>query len=160
MNSLYIPGMQELDKNLGPYPYDSLKKWVSLTQYITEPLLERIQPLCKKLSSVTEVPQEQFRTRHESKNLCTDTDADVSQEQIQSRQGGDDMLIDTDTKSKAMCAVPDVTSDNTIRFTLIPKQMYPSGCSPAEITKYSLDSSYVLSCMLQSMSGTVGVITF
>lgn len=34
-------GLKELDSNLGAYPYDSLKKWTSLTSHIEEPLVRR-----------------------------------------------------------------------------------------------------------------------
>ena len=117
--------MQDLDRYLGPYPYDTLKKWVSLTQHITEPLLQRIQPPSKKLSSVCEFPQEHFQTSTKTRQ---------------------------ETKVKTDSVV-EYHSDDAIRFTAIPKQMYPGGACPAVITKYSLDSSYVLNCMLQQMSG-------
>ena len=48
--------MQELDQYLGAYPYDSYRKWVSLTNSITPPLLHRIYPVCGQISSVTLVP--------------------------------------------------------------------------------------------------------
>lgn len=34
-------GLQELEGSLGPYPYDTLKKWVSLSNYVTEDLVSR-----------------------------------------------------------------------------------------------------------------------
>ena len=40
--------------------------------------------------------------------------------------------------------------DSVIRFTVIPKRKYPEGASPAEITKYSMDHSYVLRTILES----------
>lgn len=75
-------GLRDLDSNLGPYPYDSLKKWISLTNHISEALVlryiiafdhfaniyivlflfqccHRIQPLNGKISSVTQVKCEE-----------------------------------------------------------------------------------------------------
>ena len=37
-----------------------------------------------------------------------------------------------------------------IRFSKIPKQKYPDGASPVEVTKYSMDHSYVLENLLKS----------
>ena len=37
-------GLQELDSGLGAYPYDSLKKWTSLTSHIEEALVRRCVP--------------------------------------------------------------------------------------------------------------------
>lgn len=37
----YVAGLKDLDRSLGAYPYDSLKKWVSLTNHITEDLVAR-----------------------------------------------------------------------------------------------------------------------
>lgn len=35
-----------------------------------------------------------------------------------------------------------------IRFTEIPKKRYPEGCKPTDITKYNMDSSYLLRTLL------------
>lgn len=43
-----------------------------------------------------------------------------------------------------------VNPKGAIRYTPIPKTKYPEGSSPAQITKYNMDSSYQLqSFMLQ-----------
>ena len=34
-------GLNDLDKNLGPYPYDTWKKWVSLTNKISDATIAR-----------------------------------------------------------------------------------------------------------------------
>lgn len=38
---LFYSDLQELDRHLGPYPYESLKRWLSLTNNITTKLVER-----------------------------------------------------------------------------------------------------------------------
>lgn len=38
--------LRDLDKHLGPYPYDTWKLWKELTSKINDDLIERCQPLC------------------------------------------------------------------------------------------------------------------
>ena len=38
---LFITGIKDLDAQLGPYPFESLKIWYSLTNHITETLMKR-----------------------------------------------------------------------------------------------------------------------
>ncbi len=47
-NFLFNSDLVELDSSLGAYPYESLKKWVSLSNHITEDIVLR----CRKLSIV------------------------------------------------------------------------------------------------------------
>ena len=112
-----------MDRFLGPYPYENFKKWVSLTNHVTKDLLERVQPVCKKISSVTELPQE---PQHSRVTVSASEDAVLSLQQ---------------------------NPETVIRFTAFPKLKYPEGASPAEISNYSMDSSYALSCMLNDMKG-------
>ena len=43
-----------------------------------------------------------------------------------------------------------------IRFTAMPEQKFPDGAKPEEITKYSLDYSFALECMLEKMDTNNG----
>ncbi|GIY75336.1 protein AAR2 homolog [Caerostris extrusa] len=47
--------LQDLDKNLGAYPYQTLKEWNRLTCNISESLVSRLQPTCGTVSSVTQL---------------------------------------------------------------------------------------------------------
>lgn len=52
-----------------------------------------------------------------------------------------------------------------IRFTQIPKQRYPDGASPQEVTKHSMDSTYMLETLLKTAypsnkNGILGEIQF
>lgn len=38
---LLILGLKDLDSGLGAYPYESLKKWISLSNYISHDLVTR-----------------------------------------------------------------------------------------------------------------------
>jgi hypothetical protein len=42
-----------------------------------------------------------------------------------------------------------VNPDGAIRYTTIPRRKYPSGSSPAQITKYNMDSSFQLQNFLE-----------
>ena len=120
---LFFLGLKDLDSFLGPYPYEHFKKWVSLTNHVTKDLLERVQPVCKKISSVTELPQEPLHTRGMA-STSVDTISSLSR-----------------------------NPEAVIRFSECPKQKYPEGATPAEISKYSMDSSYALSCLTNHMKG-------
>ncbi|XP_029211693.2 LOW QUALITY PROTEIN: protein AAR2 homolog [Acropora millepora] len=117
----YREGLQEMDRFLGPYPYENFKKWVSLTNHITKDLLERVQPKCKKISSVTELP-------------------------IDPQYPG----VSGSASENAVLSVG-LNPDAVFQFTKFPKHRYPEGASPMEISKHSMDSSYALSCMLDGM---------
>ena len=53
-----ILDLENLDQNLGKYPYESLKKWVSLSGHVTESIMKQVEPVCKRISSLTNVTQE------------------------------------------------------------------------------------------------------
>ena len=112
-----------MDSFLGPYPYEHFKKWVSLTNYITEDLLERVQPVCKKISSATELAQEPSHTTAKA-SVCEDTTSSIPR-----------------------------NPEAVIRFSEIPKQKFPEGASPVEISKHSMDSSHVLGNIISCMKG-------
>ena len=112
-----------MDTFLGPYPYEHFKKWVSLTNHITEDLLERVQPVCKKISSVTELAQEPLRTRGMA-SVSEDTISSLAQNQ-----------------------------ETVIRFTEFPKQKYPEGASAVEISKHNMDGSYALHGLINGLKG-------
>ena len=39
MHTILFLGLMDLDSSLGAYPYESLKKWVSLSNYVTEEIV-------------------------------------------------------------------------------------------------------------------------
>ena len=117
-----------MDTFLGPYPYEHFKKWVSLTNHITKDLLERVQPVCKKISSVMELAQQPLPARSKT-SASVDTISSLAQNQ-----------------------------ETLIRFSEIPKQRYPDGASPLEISKYSMDSSYALSHLIDNMKGELSLV--
>lgn len=126
--------LRELDQFLGPYPYESYKKWVSLTNHITEKLLSQLQPQCGTITSVTqfESPKSDSKTRQEAAEKQKDS---------------------SEVKSPSKSCLPNLTTvaGTEMRFTEIPKQRYPVGASPQEVTKHSMDSSYLLETLLKTV---------
>lgn len=47
--------LPSMDPFLGPYPYDSLRHWVSLTSHITKEAMLKLQPACGTICSFPEV---------------------------------------------------------------------------------------------------------
>ncbi|XP_077985016.1 protein AAR2 homolog [Glandiceps talaboti] len=119
---------EQMDSFLGPYPYGSLKQWVSLTNQITESLMNTLVPDNCKISSVTElVGDKESRTTKQRAEIRASVPDDASMEE----------------KLPKMHIKPEAI----IHFSEIP-QKYPKGASPAEVTKYSMDSSYALDTLL------------
>ena len=49
-----------------------------------------------------------------------------------------------------------VNPKGAIRYTTIPKRKHPSGSTPAQITKYNMDSSYQLESFLKQYQKRYG----
>lgn len=128
-------GMKDLDKHLAPYPYDTLEKWVSLTDQISDEIMIKLQPENGKIHSVPEL----FPENDDSE--CTEN-ANASKNK---RSGKVD---------EAGLPVLKPKPGTEIKFSTIPKQWYPLGSSPHEISKHSVDSSYILGEMLKKCSKT------
>ncbi|XP_017270503.1 protein AAR2 homolog [Kryptolebias marmoratus] len=125
--------LQELDPFLGPYPYEVMRKWVSLTDHINEELATNLQPLTGRICAFSDViPELQFRhTKDRAEQPRNDTTC-------QSMREGLDRL----PKMKQR-------EGTELRFSVIPKKTYPPGATPAEITKCSMDLSYALETVLE-----------
>merc|ERR550539_1091952 len=54
--------LKDFDRNLGAYPYDSWKKWVSLTNKISTATIKRLEPTTGLIQSVTELLPEEHKT--------------------------------------------------------------------------------------------------
>lgn len=53
--------LTSLDPSLGPYPYESLRRWVSLTNHISKEAMLKLQPVCGTICSFPEVlPMEEM----------------------------------------------------------------------------------------------------
>lgn len=142
---------QELDSFLGVYPYESYKKWVSLTNFISPKLAENLVPLNGKISAVTPLESVASSTRSRRE----------AREELAARSATTENRV-VDRTTTAMPnegdehdpRLPDLKpcAGTQIRFTAVPRRKFPDGARAVEITKYNMDHSYVLQCMLMSES--------
>lgn len=150
--------LKDLNKFLGPYPYEGYKKWVSLSNFITPELLNKLQPFNKRICSVTDFVSEVSNTQSR-KSRKTSSSTKTSDDQNETKGSKEKDLQDSKEETEEPTSLKDAESrlpdmkvreESKIQFSKIPKQKYPPGCSPAEMTKYSIDSSYALGGILSS----------
>lgn len=120
--------VRDLDEFLGPYPYATWKKWMSLTNNITEAVLERMQPLNKKVCSVSQ--------------LVLDDTKPMEADNERVRR-----LRHDDEEEERLLPKMVHKPGTSLRFVSIPDE-YPAGSSAADITRYNLDASYFLDRLL------------
>lgn len=107
---------------------------MSLTNHITKDTLNLLQPDCGVIYSVDQFESEASTTQ----SRC----AAAAEEE---------MVMDSDSPTKyKKPRLPKLksVSGTRIKYTSIPKKKYPDGATPAEISKYSMDSSYTLDMVL------------
>lgn len=126
--------LKDLDPFLGPYPYEVMRKWVSLTDRLSQEVALNLQPLSGRVCAFSDViPELQMRhTKDRAEQPRNDT-------ACQSMKEGLDRL----PKMK-------LREGTELRFSDIPQRSYPPGATPAEITKCSLDLSYCLETVLEN----------
>lgn len=122
--------LQNLDKNLGAYPYDSWKKWVSLSSIISSETVSRLEPISGQIHSVTE--------------LLPNSVGDHIDEQETSIR-----CQNSEEREANLLPNMKVNPAGAIRYSTIPRRKYPSGSTPAQITKYNMDASHQLKTFLQ-----------
>ena len=122
--------MKNIDRGLGVYPYQTWRKWISLSDQITEATLTRLEPGNKTISSVSDL--------------------------IPAGGEGEDSQEDAGTSSEPRLPRMVSRPGSNIRFTDISVRKYPEGSSPAEITRHSMDGSFQLSEFLNSLKKMYG----
>ncbi|XP_006611900.1 protein AAR2 homolog [Apis laboriosa] len=129
--------LKDLDKFLGCYPYDIWKQWKDLTNHITPSLVERCSPICGFVRSALEL------------EYCSDaTRPRGGESKPKKRRSG----ITVEEKEDELLPDMKPKPGTELRLSKIPNKQYPDGASPTEITKYSLDSSYVLDIILNDLT--------
>lgn len=125
--------LRDLDPFLGPYPYEVMRKWVSLTDRLSQELVDNLQPLSGRVCAFSDIiPETEFRyTKDRAEQPRNDT-------ACQSMKEGLDRLPRMKQRE-----------GTELRFSVIPQKTYPPGATPAEITKCSLDLSYALETVLE-----------
>ncbi|EZA60567.1 hypothetical protein X777_14593 [Ooceraea biroi] len=140
--------LRDLDRYLGPYPYEIWKPWKELTSDITASLVTRCSPLCGFVRSALELEpcSDALRPRG--------TECSSSSNSEQRRSG---RLTAVDREAQLL---PDLKPrpGTELRLTEIPDKHYPDDATPSEITRHSLDSSYVLHTILRKLQEPVEII--
>nr|XP_039269262.1 protein AAR2 homolog [Styela clava] len=134
MNSLR-DNLKNLDKNLAPYPYDTLEKWVSLTDWINNDVMVKLQPENGKIQSVPELISE---------SNVSPSGKEMSEESVKVPRSS---AVDEDG-----LPILKPKPGTEIKFSMIPKQWYPPNATPHEISKHSVDSSYILGQIIKNSS--------
>lgn len=139
----YELNKKELDQFLAPYPYENYKKWVSITNHITNSLICSLQPENEKISSVTS-----FQSEASNSKSRAATWAKMKKEQPHMCRNIDDTCTSIfEAESHLPCLK--ISPETMIHYSQIPKK-YPSSATPAQITVHCLDSSYALETMIAS----------
>lgn len=120
--------LTDLDPFLGVYPYESWRKWISLAGRITESVVASIAPPSRRILSAPEL----IPDNSEPESGLPIHRSQLSREEME------------EAKLPRMKPRP----GTQINFTPFPKRRFPEGSSSHDVTKYSLDSSYVLQVLL------------
>ncbi|XP_063236961.1 protein AAR2 homolog [Bacillus rossius redtenbacheri] len=118
-----------LDKFLMPYPFDTWKRWKQLSDKITEAVAERLVPASGRIRSALDLVP------------AGGSSGDSRRRSSSGRSRAED-------REEAL--LPDMrpAPGTGLRFAEFPELRYPEGSTPAEVTRHSLDSSYVLEALL------------
>ena len=103
-------------------------------------LVERLQPEKKRITSVAEL---------ESTSSNTQSRKEAAEAKAAAMECENEGEIKTDSDDPRLPVMKE-TSGSRLRFTVIPKKKYPDGATPSEMSKYSMDHSYVLQNLLSS----------
>jgi len=123
--------MKNIDKCLGVYPYQTWKKWISLSDQITEATLSRLEPT-------------------NNKNICSVSDLIPPQEGSQKATTADD--DGGDPRLPVLVSRP----GSNIRYTQLSDKKYPQGSTPSDITRHSMDGTFQLSMLVTSLEKLYG----
>ncbi|GFS07362.1 protein AAR2 homolog [Elysia marginata] len=139
----YVSNKQDLDKFLGPYPYDKYKQWISLSKHISPELVDLLQPDCKTIYSVPQF--ESAASTTQSRRAAAQARATQTSKDNQTSH------TSQDDETKISQSLPELVSveSSKIKYSEIPKKKYPPGATPSEISKYNMDSSYALDVLLE-----------
>ncbi|MCI4387104.1 hypothetical protein PGIGA_G00070310 [Pangasianodon gigas] len=129
-------GLRELDSYLGPYPYDTLRKWVSLTDKLSQEVASALQPLSGRVCAFCDVVPELQLTHTKDR---TEQNLPRNDTQCRSMKEGLDRLPRMKQRE-----------GTEFRFSHIPRHAYPPGATPAQITQCSMDLSYALNLLLEN----------
>ncbi|PNF34112.1 AAR2-like protein [Cryptotermes secundus] len=129
-----------LDRFLGPYPFDIWKRWKDLTSKVTDELISRLVPELGQIRSALELVS------------CDKSYGDVPAPKRRSRP------LTAEEREEDLLPQLKPTPGTELRFTQFPERNFPEGSTPAEITHHSLDSTYVLETMLAKYKRPIDIV--
>lgn len=126
--------LMNLDQFLGTYPLDLWAQWKKLSNHITEDLIKRVTPECGLIRSAVEL------VSGGPKKAGRKTRGRTSEEKEE------DLLPNLVPKS-----------GSCLRLTPLP-DAYPEGSTPEEITKHSMDGTYVLDMLTSELENETEIL--
>ena len=114
---------QELDRYLGVFPYETWKKWYSLTTHMSEEVVKTVEPVSRILCSASQLEPDEDQANFDAPGSSSE----------------EKMLPKMHAKS-----------GTEMRFTALPTVECLEDTTPEFKTKYSLDSSYRLEMMCET----------
>lgn len=165
----------DFDQFLGPYPVEVCEKWTYLAHYITPSVLEKLEPLNKVIESQSAIEEQRGREAgikeaqeedmDESKSFYDQVSTHLLTTIIEGKaksmsekaklrdnlQNIAELMegIEMDAADEGDFVGHNLSANSQTFYTKIPKQAYPLGATPQEITKHSLDKSYLLTRLLK-----------
>ncbi|KAK0087529.1 hypothetical protein PV325_000779 [Microctonus aethiopoides] len=136
--------LKNLDKFLGPYPYDTWKEWQKLTSKIDDELIKRCQPLCGYVRAALELEN------------CDDNSRPRGSEINKKRKRGSGLSIEAQEELLLPTLKPKPGTE--LRLTELPDKTYPDNATPTEITQHSLDTSYALNIVIEKLKQPLEII--
>ncbi|KAM6298767.1 protein AAR2 homolog [Aegotheles albertisi] len=122
--------LRELEPFLGAYPLGALRKWVALTSRLGEAAVQRLQPESGRICAFAEVvPAAGGR---------------LSRDRAEQRRPP--LHAGCRSYAEGLARLPrlEPRPGTQLRFSELPRQMFPDGASPEEVTRHSMDLSYAL----------------
>ncbi|XP_001603971.1 protein AAR2 homolog isoform X2 [Nasonia vitripennis] len=135
--------LKELDRYLGPYPFDMWNQWKDLTNKIDDSIVERCSPVCGFVRSALELVNFDDASRPRGT-------------ESRKRKRGAGLTVE----EKEQELLPDLKPKpgTELRLSELPQKFYPDDATPAEITRHSLDTSYALDTLLNKLKDPMEII--
>ncbi|XP_012276696.1 protein AAR2 homolog isoform X2 [Orussus abietinus] len=136
--------LKNLDRFLGPYPFDMWLKWQELTSKVDANIVERCAPVCGYIRSALELEH------------CSDASRPRGGEPVKKQR----RIGRLSSKERENQLLPDLKPKpgTELRLTELPDKYFPDGATPSEITQHSLDNSYALDQFLNKLNHPMEII--
>lgn len=152
--------LKNLDRFLGAYPYETWDQWKNLSNKITEDLIIKLLPLSGIIRAALELigfPDPKPKEPSDGVESSDESSSQAPKRIRKSRQ-----FTDVEKNDELLPHLAPVEGTD-LRFSALPDRNYPEGASPSEITRHSLDSTYVFQQLLgqhESVSDILGELQF